>query len=155
MSMIVMWSLIWRNTRQVGRILVGNVLWRHVFQRVENEDTIHVSNVFKTCLKIEERHPWFGQPICLRQMPSKTCLHHVLSLYMELLALYCDVYALIIIKCWKNFCKPSILTFFFMRSFNFNRFNRSNTLFASCELRACVTISRMGGDERWLVICGP
>ena len=36
---------------------------------------------------------------------------------------------------------------FLTRSFNFNSFDRANTLFASCELRACVATSRMGGDK--------
>ena len=31
--------------------LVGNVLWRHVFQRVENEDTRHVLKTCRQCLQ--------------------------------------------------------------------------------------------------------
>ena len=55
-------------------------------------------------------------------MSSKTCLRNVFSL-------------------------SSVLTFFWTRSFNYNLFNRANTLFSSCELRAYVTTSRMGGRE--------
>ena len=52
----------------------------------------HVLNVFKPCLQIEERHPWFGQPTCLCQNYSKTCLRYIFSLYVALLALYCVVH---------------------------------------------------------------
>ena len=110
----------------------------------------HVFNVFKTFLQIEERHPWFSQHICLRQISSKTCLCHVFSLCMATW-----IYSIINNnQSIKEFFTSSVLTFFLTHGFNFNLFYRANTMFASCGLCVCVTTSRIGWDKRWLFIRG-